>query len=442
MGNQNIHSVFIKYAIPTIIGMLVVSFQCIIDGIFVSQGVGPQGLAAVNITMPLTNLFFSVAIMIVSGGVVICGVAQGKGDKRLTEGYTTLTLTTLIITCIVMSIVIMANLRRVCYLLGCDEMMYPYVREYLSVFAMTIFFYVSPCFTEAFARLYHKPNWVFVSGCVSCLMNILLDWLFVLEWGMGMRGAAIATVLADTTAALVLIRHVRLGRIAGSWADIRRIFFNGSSEMITFIATAVTTYVLNLLLMRHVGYLGVAALTIVFYFSMMVNFSTTGMAQAMYPLIAYNVGARDYASIHKLLNIALRYSFIIGLGAFIVLHLFKRPIVGLFSNGNEELADITRYAMNYMTPAFLISFVNIIGSGFHTAIEKPVESAVIACCKSLIFVLIPLMTLPPLFEHIGWNYHCGIWMSIPVGEVLCLLVTIPLMIRSMHRLRAKLSAGH
>lgn len=439
MEKGNINKVFFKYAIPTIIGMLVVSFQCIIDGIFVSKGVGAQGLAAVNITMPLTSLFFSVAIMIVSGGVVICGIAQGKGDRRLTEGYTTLTLVTLFVTCLVMSVVIMADLKGVCYLLGCDDMLYPYVRDYLSVFVLTIFFYVSPCFTEAFIRLAGKPHLVFVSGCISCVTNIVLDWLFVLELDMGMRGAAIATVVADFTAAALLFRHVRLGRIAGTAADIRRIFFNGSSEMITFIATAVTTYLFNLLLMRHVGYLGVAALTIVFYFSMMVNFSTVGMSQAMYPLIAYNVGAGDYDAIRRLLRIAMKYSFAIGLGAYIVLLLFKAPIVGWFTEENEELETITRHAMTYMTPAFLISFVNIIGSGFHTAIEKPLESAVIAVCKSLVFVVIPLLCLPPLFERIGWNYALGIWLSIPVGEVLCLLVTVPLTARSLRNLKIRIS---
>ena len=435
MKDTDIKKKFIQYAIPTIVSMLVISLQCIIDGMFVSKGVGPQGLAAINITMPLTSFFFSVAIMIVSGGVVICGIAQGQGNKRLTKGYTTLTLVTLAVTCFILSIIIMLNLKDVCYALGADKELYPYVRDYLSVFAVLMFFYVSPGFTEAFVRLYERPNLVFVSGCVSCISNIILDWILVIKLNWGMQGAAIATVSASVIATTSLISKVELGRIAGRWKDVWRIFFNGSSEMITCIATSVSTYVFNVYLMNHVGYIGVAALTIVFYLNMVVNFSTMGMAQAMYPLIAYNLGARDYDCIKRLLKVAMKYSFIIGFSVYIIILLFKGPIIELFTNGNVQLTEMTRHAATYMTLAYLVSFVNIIGSGFHTAIERPVESAIIAVCKSLIFVLIPLMTLPSLFESMNFDYKMGIWLSIPFGETLCLLVTIPLILVSMRRMR-------
>ena len=293
MKEQNINKIFISYALPTIVSMLIIALQCIIDGMFVSMGVGPQGLAAVNLTAPFTSFFFSVAIMIISGGIVICAIAQGKGEQELMKGYTTLTLTILAGTCFALSVPILTFLKEICYALGCDDALYPYVRDYLSIFALFLFFYVSPCFTEAFARLYQKPNLVFVSGCISCATNIILDWLLVLKFGMGMRGAAIATVTAKVVAFAALISQIKFGRIAGTLKDVRRIFFNGSSEMITSVATAVSTYVFNIFLMKHTGYIGVAALTIVFYFNMLVNFSTLGMAQALYPLVARNLGARN-----------------------------------------------------------------------------------------------------------------------------------------------------
>ncbi len=393
------------------------------------------GLTAVNITMPLTSFFFSVAVMIVSGGVVICGIAQGQNDRQRMRGYTTLTLVVLAVTCVLLSVVVLAFLREVCYALGCDDDLYPYVRDYLSVFALLLFFYVSPAFTEAFVRLCHKPRLVFVSGCISCVTNIILDAVLVLGLGWGMRGAAIATVAASCVSAAVLASHIELGRRMGGWSEIRRIFFNGSSELVTCIASSVTTYIFNLYLMRHVGYMGVAALTIVFYLNMVVNFSTLGMAQALYPLIARNLGARNIDHIRQLLRVSMAYSFAIGLGFFVVVLLFREPIVGCFTNGNAELSEMACQAAAFMVPAYLISFVNIIGSSFHTAIEKPLESAVIAVCKSLVFVLIPLLLLPGVFAAFGGEERLGIWLSIPVGELLCLSVTLPLMFRSMRGLQ-------
>lgn len=438
MNKQNISRIFIKYALPTIVGMMIVSLQSIIDGMFVSKGVGPQGLAAINLVMPLVSVLFSISIMIASGGVVIGGIALGEGDEHKVRGYTTLTLVIQLVAFLLVSSVMLLGLEDICYALGCDDALFPYVYDYLWIIAVGAFFFVSPSFAEAFVRLRDKPEWVFVSGLTSCLLNVLLDWWFVLGLGWGMQGAAIATVIANFIAAILLASQIKFGRIVGSISDVYRILFNGSSEMITSIAAAVTTYIFNIILMRHIGYMGVAALTIVYYLNMIVNYSTLGMSQAMYPLVAYQVGARNFEGVNTLLRIALKYSFIVGLSVYLLVLLFKGPIIAIFSNGNEELASLTQDAATYMTIGYLCSFVNIIGSGFHTAIERPIESAVIAILKSFVFVVIPLMTLPVFFQLIDLDYNTGIWLSVPIGEMCCLAVTIPLLKHSLRQLRTRI----
>ena len=435
MQHNHIHKTFIQYAAPTIIGMMIVALQSIIDGMFVSKGVGPQGLAAINLVIPLVSVFFSIAIMITSGGVVISGVAKGEGNENKVKGYTSLTLLILAITSISLTLISLPNLRTICYALGSDDTLYPYVRDYLSILVYGLFFFVSPSFTEAFVRLREKPGWVFVSGLISCTLNVLLDWLFVLELKWGMQGAALATVIANFVAALALLKEVKFGHLQGGKREVLRIFFNGSSEMITSVATAVTTFIFNLIVMQHIGYLGVAALTIVYYFNMIVNYSTFGMSQAMYPLVSYCVGAKDFIGVKRLLFIALKYSFGVGLSVYLLILFFKNPIIGVFVNGNEELASLTRYAASYLTIAYLFSFINIIGSGFHTAIERPIESALIAILKSFVFVIGLLLILPPALQSLGWDYNLGIWLSVPIGEVLCMLITFPLLRKSLRRLR-------
>ena len=248
--------------------MMIVAFQSIIDGIFVSRGVGPLGLAAINLVMPLISVLFSVAIMITSGGVVISGVALGEGNVKKVNGYTSFTLLVLFITSMALSVVMLPNLKYICYALGSNDELYPYVSDYLKVILWGLFVFISPSFTEAFVRLRGKPEWVFFSGLTSCILNIILDWLFVLEFGWGMKGAAAATVIADGSAALLLVKQIKFGKIVGGRSEVARIFFNGSSEMITSVATAVTIFIFNLILMEHIGYMGVAALTIVYYFNM------------------------------------------------------------------------------------------------------------------------------------------------------------------------------
>lgn len=420
---------FAKYALPSIIGMLIVGLQTIIDGLFVGRGVGALGLAAVNISMPLISSMLSVSIMIISGGIVITGIAKGQGDDERVRGYTTLTFITLLVTMATLSLLVGLFLKRLCYFLGSNDEVYPFVRQYLGIIGCGFIFYCIPNFTEAFTRLNGKPNWVFVSGVICCAVNIVLDYFFVMRFGWGVAGAAVATCIANTTAAFVLLRFVRFGRIKGGFTKIKKIFYNGSSEMLTSVSAAITTYIFNLVLMREVGVKGVAAFTIVCYLNFIVNMSIFGLSQAMYPLMSYSVGTRNYRKIKSLLVNALLLGGGIGTGVYLLVLVFKHGIASAFSNGDIELQILTTVATTYVTLHYLVSFINIVACSFHTAVERPFESVVIALCRSIVFVLLPMFSLTPIIGQ------TGVWLSMPIAEVLTLLVSIPLMITSLRRLR-------
>ncbi|MBQ8958375.1 MAG: MATE family efflux transporter [Bacteroidales bacterium] len=420
----------LRYALPSIIGMLIVGLQTIIDGLFVSRGVGALGLAAVNLSMPLISVMLSVAIMIISGGIVIASIAQGRGDEKRVKGYTTLTFVVLLVTILFLSTLVALNLKQLCYFLGSNDEVYPFVRQYLGIIGCGFIFYCIPNFTEAFTRLRGRPNWVFTSGVICCVVNVVLDYFFVLRFGWGVAGAAIATCIANTTAALVLLHNVRFGKLVGGKREIGKVFYNGSSEMLTSVSAAVTTYIFNIVLMRDIGPKGVAALTIVCYFNFIVNMSIFGLSQALYPLMSYSVGAKDYKRIKSLLFNSMLFGDCIGVGVYLVVLVFKQGIVGAFSEGDPELHELAIVATTYVTLHYLISFVNIVASSFHTAIERPLESVVIALCRSIIFVLIPLFVLTPILGQLG------IWLSMPIAEVLTLLVSVPLMWRSLRGLKS------
>ena len=421
-----------QYAFPSIIGMLIVGIQTFIDGIFVSRGGGAIGLAAINLSMPLISVMLSVAIMIISGGVVIAGIAKGRGDEERAKGYTTLTFTVLVSSMLILSALLLLNLKGICYLLGCNDEVYPFVRKYLGIIGGAFIFYCIPNFTEAFTRFAGKPNWVFLSGTICCVVNVVLDYFFVLKFNWGVSGAAIATCIANSSAAVVLAPNVKMGRLKGGWRQVGKIFYNGSSEMLTSVSAAITTFIFNLFLMREIGPNGVAALTIVCYINFAVNMSIFGLSQALYPLMSFNVGAKDYGRIKSLLYNSLLFSGIIGVSIYLIALIFRQGIVNVFANGDMELAALTTTAMTYITLHYLVSFVNIIGTSFHTAIERPLESALIALCRSIVFVLIPLFALSPLIGQMA------IWLSMPIAETLTLFVSIPLMMKSMKKLKTKM----
>lgn len=431
--NENVRKTFWKIAVPSILGMLIVSMQIMVDGIFVSYGVGSIGLAAVNLSMPLINTVFSIGLMVTVGGVVLAGIAQGEGNLSRVKQLTTLTFALQYIIILFLTLLFFLFRPQVLDLMGADADVYPYMSSYLSVMMAGSVLYNAPITTESFMRLTGRPNWVFVSAVICCLVNILLDYLFVIHYDMGMSGAAYATCIANLIGALALIGKIHFGPLHINLRDIRNILYNGSSEMLTTLSAAVAIYVFNIVLMRDIGSLGVSALTVVFYVNALVNITLFGLAQALQPIVSHNVGAARYDKVHQVVRIAMKAGLAMSVVSFAVMFFFSSEIIALFVHGDESLQAIADEAMFFAMFAFLISFINILSSTLHTAIEKPLESAAIALSRSIGFVLLYLMILPPLFGQIG------IWLTIPLAELSCVLISLPWMIYSIRKLKSRQS---
>lgn len=437
LETENITKLFFKFAIPSIFGMLIVSLEIMIDGMFLGRNVGPLGLAAVNLSMPLINFLMSVGLMICVGGGVITSIYFGKKKLNKARELTSITLMLLIGVLEFLSLIVLINLDFFINFLGANEEVYPYVRAYMIPMMIGAFFYTSPIFTETFVKIEEKPNLVFVSGSVCLTFNALLDYLFIQKFQWRMVGGAVATLLACMLGFLALLPNLHFKLPQKSLRiyikDIKNIFFNGSSEMLSVVSSTFAMYLFNLTLMKKIGVLGVSALTIVFYINQMLNISLYGLSQALQPLVAYNLGARHLDKIKKVLRVSLITGGALGAVAYIGSHIWGSFIIGIFSKGNQELMSLAKTALFYISFAYLISFLNIISTSFLTSIEKPIESVVVSLGRSIVFIAIPLFILPDL---IGAK---GIWLSIPIAELMCLVVSYFLMKKAIAQITWRLT---
>lgn len=437
LETENITKLFFKFAIPSIFGMLIVSLEIMIDGMFLGRNVGPLGLAAVNLSMPLINFLMSVGLMICVGGGVITSIYFGKKKLNKARELTSITLMLLVGVLEFLSLIVLFNLDFFINFLGANEEVYPYVRAYMIPMMIGAFFYTSPIFTETFVKIEEKPNLVFVSGSVCLTFNALLDYLFIQKFQWGMVGGATATLLACMFGFLALLPNLHFKLPQKSLRiylkDIKNIFFNGSSEMLSVVSSTFAMYLFNLTLMKKIGVLGVSALTIVFYINQMLNISLYGLSQALQPLVAYNLGARHLDKIKKVLRVSLITGGALGAIAYIGSHIWGGFIIGIFSKGNQELMSLAKTALFYISFAYLISFLNIISTSFLTSIEKPIESVVVSLGRSIVFIAIPLFILPDL---IGAK---GIWLSIPIAELMCLVVSYYLMKKAIAQITWRLT---
>ncbi|MGL5124907.1 MAG: MATE family efflux transporter, partial [Fusobacteriaceae bacterium] len=421
-------SLFFKFAFPSVTGMLVVAIQTMIDGIFIANFLGAKGLAAVNLSMPLISFFIGVSLMIASGGAVIAGTYLGDGKKKKADEVTSFTFLVYLGIIGFLSVGSLIFLPQIMNFLGVNEGLVHYVKPYLSVMILMSLLCNAPIMTETFMRVAGRPNLTFLSGGVCLLGNVIMDYLFLVKFNLGMTGAATATCIANAIGALVLIGFFKFEKPSGDIKLLKDILYNGSSEMLTLVSSSVTIYTFNLAVMKSIGELGISALTVVFYMNSLVNISLYGLGSAIQPIVSYNLGAKRIKNIYEVLKIGILCGGVVGIISFIFLRFYSTPLIETFAKGNSSLASLTQEVITYFTFAYIFSFLNVISGAFHTAIGKPFESGLISLSRSIVFVVIPLLILPIFFGNIG------IWLATPVGEFSCLFLSLPLMLKSLRKI--------
>ncbi len=439
LENGSVKKLFFRFAIPSIIGMLIVSMQMMIDGFFIANTVGANGLAAVNLSIPVVNFSMSMAMMICAGGGVYCSIALGNGHKKKANEIFSFTFAVYLTMLGAFAAVGILFIDKIIYMLGATESLAVLVKPYLVTMLALNIFYNFPIFTETFIKIAGKPNFVFVS-CLTCITgNVIGDYLFIVKLGMGTFGAALATCIADGIAGFLLIRQYMKSRTSlsltkpkGNLELLKKILYNGSSEMLTVVSSAIATFIFNLILMKRIGEIGVSALTIVFYVNAVVGICLYGLSQALQPIVSFNLGAKRIDKIREVMRTSLVTGAGIGVFFFVVMKLKSSFIIEMFSKGNVELEQLTKEVLNIVVFQYLFSFTNIIASSFLTSIEKPLESALVAFLRSLVFTAGFLVTLPFILGN------TGLWLALPVGEFCCMLVSIPLSIYSYKKIKKKM----
>lgn len=428
LENTSIPKLFFRFALPSVLGMLIVSMQMMVDGFFIANTVGAAGLAAINLSIPVINLYTSIAMMICAGGAVYTSIELGKGNFERGNEVFSFTFSAYIVILGVLSFLGAIFIDEIIYLLGTNSELIPYVKPYLLTMLILNLLFNFPIFSEIFVKVGELPNYVFVSSIICITGNVIGDYILIIKLGMGVFGAAFATALANGTAGFVLLTRFFKGRCRlkftkpkGDRQLLGKILYNGSSEMLTLVSSAVTTYVFNLLLMKYIGALGVSALTIVFYVNNILNICLYGLDQAMQPIVSFNLGAKRFDKIKEVLRITLISGATLGVFFFGVMKFKSDFIVKIFSKGNLDLEILTMEVLGIVIFQYLVSFINVAAIGFLTALEKPFESMLVSFFRSLVFTISYLLILPKFFGN------SGLWGAMPAGELSCIVISIPLM---------------
>lgn len=415
-----------RFTIPTIAMMIFTSIYGVVDGLFVSNIVGSEAFAGVNLIMPALMMLGSVGFMVGTGGSALVSKTIGEGNKKLANRYFSMLIYFLLIVGIVLSILGNAFIRQISELLGAKGEMVDICSTYGRTLLCSLpFFMLQNCF-QSFLVVAEKPAMGLCVSVIAGLSNMVLDFLFIYVFRLGVFGAALATAISEFVgAAIPLIFFIRknnsplkLIKTKLELKPILRTCSNGSSEMVTNISMSLVNMLYNLQLVKFAGYDGVVAYGIIMYVGFIFSGTYLGYCVGVAPIVGYHYGAANTAELKNLFKKSL---FLLSSAAVVLTscaELLSSVLAGIFVGYNQDLHNMTTNAIQLFALSYIISGINIFASAFFTALNNGLVSAVISFMRTLVFQIAFIFILP---ELLGLN---GIWLAVVGAEICSLIISV------------------
>lgn len=427
--NRKLFQQFLRYLGPSVVAMWVFSLYTIVDGIFVSKGVGELALASVNISMPFINFVFAISVLFSTGASTIIAMYLGKKDIEKANQAFTLNLFTIIILAIIITVVSLVALDSISNFLGATPYTIGYVKDYLFIISLFNIFFIVSYSLEVIVKADGFPFLATIGVLISAITNIVLDYIFVIKLGYGVKGAAVATGISQVLSTIFFLSHflrkksnLKFTKFKFEFSTIKRIICLGFPDCTSELSVGIVTILFNQSLLRLIGQDALISYSVICYVNTLILMTMIGITQGVQPLISYNFGAGESKNVIYLFKLGLKTVLIASVAVFTISLLFANNITSLFINPNEsELFNTTVSVFKQYAISFLFLGFNLIISGFFVAIERPVSSAIISLGRSLVIVTITLFILTSLFGG------SGIWITTAVSEFICLIIALILL---------------
>ena len=433
-AKKDIKNRFMKYVVPSVAAMWVYTIYTMVDGMFVARGVGTTALAAVNISMPFINTAFALGILFAVGASTNASIYKGQGDMEKANKVFTVSTVTVFSLALIVAIAALLNLERLAMMLGADETTLPYVKDYLGIIIPFVVCYMTSYNLEVLIKADGYPQKAIVTTLAGAATNIVLDYVFVMVFHWGIKGAAIATGISQLMTLSIFLAHFLSKKSGFSFVKIQWKFKEvvsmakiGVADSVTEFSVGAIIFLFNNTLIRVSGNDGVVIYTVIAYVSQLILMTMMGINQGMQPLVSYYHGREEH-KIHKyILRIALIVAGTASLAAFVWGVLYPNPVVAVFIDRGADalLYENAVNAFKLFSFSFLPLGIVVILAGYFTALERPKSAMTISICRGLVLVVISLIIMTMLFGEIG------IWLSMGVSETIALILAVTMYKRKL-----------
>ena len=422
-ASGSIRSLFTKIFFPTLWGMIFTALITIVDGIFVGKGVGPDGIAAVNIIAPLYMVSTGIGLMLGIGASVIAGMALAeKNNKRASA---TVFQAFVAGSAVMAGIVALALSSPVftATVLGASAHLMNHATDYLCWLMPGCLFLAWSCIGMMTIRLDGSPKYAMMCNVVPAILNIVGDYILIFPCGMGVKGAAIATAGSIAVGGCMALAYFHRSYVIklrvdfiGFLRNMKRVAMIGSSAFITEIAMSVMMLTGNYVFMRYYGDAGVAAYSIACYLFPLMFMMSNAVAQSAQPIISYNFGAGHIDRVQQAFRLSLRVALLCGLIAWGGIFAFADRITEMFIPLASEAGQLAGHGLPLFAICAIFFALNIAYIGYYQSIGKALRAMILTLLRGVIFLVPLFFLLPEILRSIG------LWIAIPCAELLTFLV--------------------
>lgn len=416
----------LRYTLPSIVMMIFTSIYSVVDGFFVSNFAGKAAFTAVNFIMPVLMIFGCVGFMFGTGGGALIAMTMGMGEKKKANEQFSMLVYVSVAIGVLLAVFGILFLPQIAAGLGAEGELLDNSVLYGRIITLAVPAFILQYEFQCLFATAEKPRLGLIVTVAAGLTNMVLDAVMVGVFDWGLVGAAAATAISQCVGGVIPLVYfadknnnsrLHLVRARVRWDDLGKVCLNGSSELMSNIAMSLVSMLYNAQLLRYVGQDGVAAYGVLMYVSMIFQAVFIGYAVGGAPVVSYHYGAGTRGELHSLLMKSLRIIAVTAVVMFAAAELLADPLARIFVGYDAELLELTRQAFLLYSFSFLLSGFSIYGSSFFTALNNGLISALISFLRTLLFQCAAVWVLPKL---IGVN---GIWISIPLAELMALAVT-------------------
>ncbi len=416
----------LRFTLPSIAMMIFTSIYGVVDGFFVSNFVGKTPFAAVNFIMPFLMILGAFGFMLGTGGSALISKTMGEGKMEKAHSLFSMVICVSLLLGIVIAVLGVICIRPIASLLGAEGAMLDNCVLYGRIILAAIPAFMLQQEFQSFFIMAEKPQlglYITVSAGVT---NMILDALFMAVFQWGVAGAASATAISQVIGGALPLLYfwrpntslLKFTRPSFDGRALLRICANGSSELMSNVSMSLVSMLYNIQLMKYAGENGVAAYGVLMYVCMIFIAAFIGYTIGTAPVISYHYGAGNHSELGNLLKKSLIIVGIFSAGMLVLGEVLAKPLSILFVGYDADLLNLTLRGFMIFSFSFLFSGLAIYGSGFFTALNNGLISAVISFLRTLVFQTAAILILPRI-----WGID-GIWISIVAAEVMAALVTV------------------